>query len=80
MLYEVITIDYQEPYTGNSIKTAIEESPSEEQTAILNTSIEMKSSGEDIDMSEILANVDHSGGKIRPIIASLMAILLIVFV
>ena len=29
-------------------------------------------------MSEILANVDRSGGKIRPIIASLMAVLLFV--
>ena len=40
----------------------------------------MLSDEEGVDMSEILANVDRSGGKIRPVIASLMAVLLFVSV
>ena len=73
-------LEFEEPYTGNSIKTAISTLALEAQTPLLATSIEMLSDEEGVDMSEILANVDRSGGKIRPVIASLMAVLLFVSV
>ena len=73
-------LEFEEPYTGNSIKTAISTLALEAQTQLLATSIEMLSDEEGVDMSEILANVDRSGGKIRPVIASLIAVLLFVSV
>ena len=75
---ESSALELQDPVTGNSLKTAIGNLSSELQPALLNATIEMLGSPEEVDMSEILANVDRSGGKIRPIIASLMAVLLFV--